>query len=57
MTLTYILLVTFAGGLASVTIAAMLTVGLLSRIVKHLVSLSTGVLLSTALLHVLPEAF
>ena len=45
MTLTYILLVTFAGGLASVTIAAMLTVGLLSRIVKHLVSLSTGVLL------------
>ncbi len=57
MTLTYILLVTLAGGLASVTIAAMLTVGLLSRIVKHLVSLSTGVLLSTALLHVLPEAF
>jgi len=57
MTLTYILLVTFVGGLASVTIAAMLTVGLLSRIVKHLVSLSTGVLLSTALLHVLPEAF
>lgn len=57
MTLTYILLVTFAGGLASVSIAAMLTVGLLSRIVKHLVSLSTGVLLSTALLHVLPEAF
>ena len=30
---------------------------MLGRLVKHLVSLSTGVLLSTALLHVLPEAF
>jgi zinc and cadmium transporter len=57
MTLFYILAVTLAGGLASVLIAAMLSVGLLGRIVKHLVSLSTGVLLSTALLHVLPEAF
>ncbi|MEL4180915.1 ZIP family metal transporter [Roseateles sp. PN1] len=57
MTLFYILLATFAGGVLSVVIAASLTVSLLSRIVKNLVSLSTGVLLSTALLHVLPEAF
>ncbi|MDC8786269.1 ZIP family metal transporter [Roseateles koreensis] len=57
MTLFYIVLATFIGGLLSVVIAASLTVSLLSRIVQNLVSLSTGVLLSTALLHVLPEAF
>jgi zinc and cadmium transporter len=57
MTLLYIVAATFAGGLLSVLIAASLTVGLLSRVVHHLVSLSTGVLLGTALLHVLPEAF
>jgi len=57
MTLLYIVLATFAGGLLSVLIAASLTVTLLSRVVNHLVSLSTGVLLSTALLNVLPEAF
>lgn len=57
MTLFYIVLATFIGGLLSVLIAASLTVALLGRIVKHLVSLSTGVLLGTALLHVLPEAF
>ena len=57
MTLIYIVLATFIGGLLSVLIAASLSVALLSRLVKHLVSLSTGVLLGTALLHVLPEAF
>jgi zinc and cadmium transporter len=57
MTLLYIVLATFAGGLLSVVIAASLTVGVLSRVVQHLVSLSTGVLLATALLSVLPEAF
>ncbi len=57
MTLAYIVLATFAGGLLSVVIAASLTLGLLGRIVPHLVSLSTGVLLGTALLDVLPEAF
>ncbi|RQO57365.1 ZIP zinc transporter [Paucibacter sp. KBW04] len=57
MTLFYIVLATFSGGLLSVLIAASLTVSLLGRIVKNLVSLSTGVLLATALLHVLPEAF
>jgi zinc and cadmium transporter len=41
----------------SVLVAAALTLSLLSRIVRHLVSLSVGVLLGTALLHVLPEAF
>ncbi len=57
MTLTYILLSTFLGGLLSVLLAAALSASLLSMLVKHLVSLSTGVLLGTALLHVLPEAF
>ena len=57
MTLLYIVLATLAGGLLSVLIAASLTVALLGRVVRHLVSLSVGVLLGTALLHVLPEAF
>ena len=57
MTLTYIMATTLFGGLASVLLAAGLSAPLLSLIVRHLVSLSTGVLLGTALLHVLPEAF
>ncbi len=57
MTLLYIVLATLAGGVLSVLIAASLTLAILGRIVKHLVSLSVGVLLGTALLHVLPEAF
>ncbi len=57
MTLLYIILATALGGLVSIAIAATLTVGLLGRVVKNLVSLSAGVLLATALLHVLPEAF
>lgn len=57
MTLTYILLTTLFGGVVSVALAALLSAPLLGLIVKHLVSLSTGVLLGTALLHVLPEAF
>ncbi|MCU0813415.1 MAG: ZIP family metal transporter [Burkholderiaceae bacterium] len=57
MTLGYIVAATLLGGLLSVLIAASLTVSLLSRVVKSLVSLSAGVLLGTALLHVLPEAF
>ncbi|HEY0818299.1 MAG TPA: ZIP family metal transporter [Rhizobacter sp.] len=57
MTLLYILAATLAGGLLSVLIAASLTVGVLSRVVHHLVSLSAGVLLATALLNMLPEAF
>lgn len=57
MTLTYIVIATFVGGLISVLLAAALSAPLLGLIVRHLVSLSTGVLLGTALLHVLPEAF
>ena len=57
MTLAWITLATLLGGLLSVLIAASLTVTVLTRMVRHLVSLSAGVLLATALLHVLPEAF
>ena len=57
MTLLYIVVATLAGGLLSVAIAAFLTQRLLSRVVRSLVSLSAGVLLGAALLHVLPEAF
>ena len=57
MTLFYIVIATFVGGLLSVLIAASLTVSLLGKLVRHLVSLSAGVLLATALLEVLPEAF
>jgi hypothetical protein len=57
MTLGWIVLSKLAGGVLSVAVAASLTVSLLSRIVQHLVSLSTGVLLATALLGILPEAF
>jgi len=57
MILLYIVIATFAGGLLSVVIAASLTVSVLTRLVRDLVSLSAGVLLGTALLNVLPEAF
>ena len=57
MILFYIVLATLAGGVLSVLIAACLTLAVLGRVVKSLVSLSAGVLLGTALLHVLPEAF
>jgi len=56
MTLLYIVLATLAGGLLAVLIAASLTVGLLARVVRNLVSLSAGVLPATALLNVLPQA-
>jgi zinc and cadmium transporter len=57
MTLLFIVVSTFVGGLLSVVIAASVTVAALNLLVKHLVSLSTGVLLGTALLLILPEAF
>ena len=57
MILTSIILATLAGGVLSVLLAALLTVSVLGRLVKNLVSLSAGVLLGTALLNVLPEAF
>jgi len=57
VTLAWILAATAIGGLLSVAIAASLPIGVLMRVVHHLVSLSTGVLLGTALLDILPEAF
>jgi zinc and cadmium transporter len=57
LTLLYIVLATAAGGVLSVLIAALLTQAVLGRVVKRMVSLSAGVLLGTALLNVLPEAF
>ena len=57
MTLFYIVLATALGGAVSVLLAATLTFSLLSRVVQGMVSLSAGVLLGTALLNVLPEAF
>jgi zinc and cadmium transporter len=57
MSLLYIVVATLAGGLLSVVIAASLTVSVLTRVVRDLVSLSAGVLLGTALLNILPEAF
>ena len=57
MTLLYIVAATLLGGLLSVVIAASLTLAVLGRVVKGLISLSAGVWLGTALLHVLPEAF
>jgi len=57
LTLLWIVLATVAGGLLSVLIAATLTVAVLGRLVRQLVSLSAGLLLGVALLHVLPEAF
>jgi zinc and cadmium transporter len=52
-----IVIATLAGGMLSVFIAAAVTLSVLKLIVKHLVSLSAGVLLGTALLNLLPEAF
>jgi zinc and cadmium transporter len=57
VTLLFIIIATLTGGVLSVLIAASLAVRMLGRVVPHMVSLSTGVLLGTALLHVLPEAF
>lgn len=57
MMLWHIIVGTAAGGVLSVLVAASLTLAVLGRLVKSLVSLSAGVLLGTALLHVLPEAF
>jgi zinc and cadmium transporter len=57
MTLLYIVMATALGGVLSVLVAAGLTVGVLGRVVRQLVSLSAGLLLGVALLQVLPEAF
>ncbi len=56
-TLSSILLATTLGGVISISAAAFLSYGLLSRMVERMVSLSVGILLSSSLLHALPEAF
>ena len=56
-TLQFIILVTAGAGLASVVAAASLSLTLLAKIVNNMVSLSVGILLATAFLHSLPEAF
>jgi zinc and cadmium transporter len=52
-----ILLATTIGGVASITAAAVFSFALLSKMVERMVSLSVGIMLSTSLLHALPEAF
>jgi zinc and cadmium transporter len=57
LTLASIIAATLLSGLASVAFAAWLSFGALSSLVPRMVSLSAGVLLGTAVLHLLPEAF
>ncbi|MDB5797191.1 MAG: family metal transporter [Paucimonas sp.] len=51
------MLATGVAGLLSISAAALFSFSLLSRMVERMVSLSVGILLSTSLLHSLPEAF
>ncbi len=52
-----ILLATTIAGVASISAAALFSFALLSKVVERMVSLSVGIMLSTSLLHALPEAF
>ncbi len=56
-TLISILLATTIAGVFSITAAAVFSFALLSKMVERMVSLSVGIMLSTSLLHALPEAF
>lgn len=56
MTLTYILLATFAGGVLSVFAAATLSLTVLADLAHRLVAFSVGILLAVAFLDLLPEA-
>lgn len=56
-TLLYILLAALISGVGSILGAALLSLTVASRVVERMVSFSVGVLLATALLHSLPEAF
>jgi zinc and cadmium transporter len=51
-----IVVATVLGGVVSVLAAAALSMTLLARIVRQLVSLSAGLLLATSVLHLIPEA-
>ena len=55
MTLSYILLATFAGGLVSVLLAALVSLSSLSRLANVLVSFSVGSMLAVAWLDIIPE--
>lgn len=57
MLLLWVLLATVTGGLIAVLIASWLAYKVFAKYLHHMVSLSVGVLLSVALLHLLPEAF
>ncbi len=52
-----ILLATTIAGVVSITAAAVFSFTMLSKMVERMVSLSVGIMLSTSLLHALPEAF
>jgi zinc and cadmium transporter len=52
-----ILLATTIAGVFSISAAAVFSFALLSKMVERMVSLSVGIMLSTSLLHALPEAF
>jgi zinc and cadmium transporter len=56
MTLMLIVLATLIGGLASLAAAAWLSMSLMGGAVQRLVSVSAGLLLATAVLHLMPEA-
>ena len=57
MTLFAIFLGTLLAGVGSVWLAALLSFGALGRYTQHMLSLAAGALLSTAFMHLLPEAF
>ena len=57
MILGAILLGTLTAGIGSVWLAALLSFGVLARYTQHMLSLAAGALLSTAFMHLLPEAF
>ncbi|MFM6986898.1 MAG: ZIP family metal transporter [Hydrogenophaga sp.] len=57
MTLIAILIGTVAAGIGSVWLAALLGFAMLARYTQHMLSLAAGALMSTAFLHLLPEAF
>jgi zinc transporter ZupT len=52
-----ILLATTLAGVVSITAAGVLSFTLLSKVVERMASVSVGIMLSTSLLHALPEAF
>ena len=51
------MLATTIAGVVSICAAAIFSFTLLSKVVERMVSLSVGIMLSTSLLHALPEAF